>query len=141
LLALELHLPTLNAILNGTSAVLIVIARQLIRQRRERAHRNVMLAAVGTSTAFLVSYLIYHYSAGSVRFTGTGWVRGLYFAILISHTILAVAIVPLVIASLLSGLRYRRVRHRAIVKWAYPIWLYVSVTGVVIYLMLYQLRF
>ena len=131
--------PALNAALNGTSAVLIATGVGLIRVGRREAHRGVMIAAVVSSSLFLVSYLYYHYHVGSVRFTGQGWIRPLYFAILVTHTILAAVVVPLVITTLVRGLRERFDRHRAIARWTYPIWLYVSVTGVVIYLMLYHL--
>ncbi len=132
-------LPLLNAVLNGTSAVLIVIGRGFIRKKRVAAHRVTMIAAVLTSAAFLVSYVVYHALAGVVRFRGQGWSRPLYFTILTSHTILAATIVPLVLVTLVRGLRGSFERHRAIARWTFPIWLYVSVTGVVIYLMLYHL--
>ena len=131
--------PALNATLNGTSAVLIATGRMLIRRGHVAAHRGFMIAAVICSTAFLVSYLWYHAHVGSVRFQGQGMVRPVYFLILISHTFLAAAVVPLVIVTLMRALRERFDRHRAIARWTYPIWLYVSVTGVVIYLMLYHL--
>lgn len=131
--------PALNATLNGTSAVLLVTAHRMIKRGRMATHRTMMLAAVATSTLFLISYLYYHAHVGSVRFQGHGWSRPLYFSILISHTILAATIVPLVIITLTWALRGRFDRHRAIARWTYPIWLYVSVTGVVIYLMLYHI--
>ena len=131
--------PVINAGLNATSAVLIATGIGLIRSGRRQAHRGVMIAAVVSSTLFLVSYLYYHYHVGSVRFTGQGWIRPVYFAILLTHTVLAAAVVPLVIVTLARGLRERFDRHKAIARWTYPIWLYVSVTGVVIYLMLYHL--
>ncbi len=131
--------PVINASLNGASAVLVFSARQLIRRGSIAAHRAVMIAAVCTSSAFLVSYLYYHAHVGSVHFRGTGWVRPLYFTILTSHTILAAVIVPLVIVTLVRGLKRRDDRHRAIARWTYPLWMYVSITGVVIYLMLYRL--
>lgn len=132
------HLPALNATLNGIAAVLLVIGYVLIRQRRWQLHRAVMLAAFATSTLFLISYVTYHASAGSRRFTGVGPIRNLYFAILITHVILAAAIVPLALITLSRGLRARYDRHARIARWTLPIWLYVSVTGVVVYLMLYQ---
>jgi uncharacterized membrane protein YozB (DUF420 family) len=116
-----------------------VLAYRAIRRLDVERHRRLMLAAASVSAAFLVCYLTYHARVGSVRFTGQGPVRPLYFAILISHTILAAAIVPLVLRTLYLGLRRRDDRHRRIARWTFPIWLYVSVTGVVIYLMLYQL--
>jgi len=131
--------PVINASLNATSAVLITTGVGLIRAGRRAAHRGVMIAAVVSSSLFLVSYLYYHYHVGSVRFTGQGWIRPVYFGILITHTVLAALVVPLVITTLIRALRERFDRHRAIAKWTYPIWLYVSVTGVVIYLMLYKL--
>jgi uncharacterized membrane protein YozB (DUF420 family) len=132
-------LPALNATLNGTSAVLIAIGRALIRRGRVLAHRSCMIAAVVTSSLFLISYLYYHWQVGSVRFQGQGWIRQVYFAILLSHTVLAAVVVPLVIVTLARALRERFDRHKKIARWTYPIWLYVSVTGVVIYVMLYQL--
>ncbi len=131
--------PALNAGLNATSAVLIVTGVGLIRAGRKAAHRGVMIAAIVSSSLFLTSYLYYHAHVGSVRFTGLGWIRPVYFAILLTHTVLAAAVVPLVIVTLARALRERFDRHKAIARWTYPIWLYVSVTGVVIYLMLYRL--
>jgi uncharacterized membrane protein YozB (DUF420 family) len=131
--------PAINASLNGTSAVLLVTAHSMIKRGRMNAHRTLMLMAVGTSTLFLISYLYYHAHVGSFHFRGQGWSRPVYFSILISHTILAVAIVPLVIITLSRALRERFDRHRAIARWTYPLWLYVSVTGVVIYFMLYRI--
>jgi len=131
--------PVINASLNGTSAVLLVTAHSMIKRGRVATHRGLMLAAVITSSLFLVSYLYYHAHVGSVHFQGQGWSRPLYFSILISHTTLAAAIVPLVIITLSRALRERFDRHRAIARWTYPIWLYVSVTGVIIYFMLYHL--
>lgn len=131
--------PVLNASLNGTSAVLLVIARRMIKQGRMAAHRALMLTTLTTSSLFLISYLYYHWHVGSVRFPGHGWSRPVYFSILISHTLLAVAIVPLVIITLSRALRERFDRHRMIARWTYPLWLYVSVTGVVVYFMLYHL--
>ena len=131
--------PKINATLNGCSAVLLVTGRALIARRRMEAHRAVMLAALVTSTLFLISYLYYHAHVGSVHFRGTGWSRPLYFTILTSHTILAAFIVPMVVITLSRALRQRFDRHRAIAAWTFPLWLYVSVTGVVVYLMLYQI--
>jgi len=133
------YLPAVNATLNGTSALLLLTGRALIAQKRVVAHRMVMIATVVTSTLFLVSYLVYHSQVGSVRFQGQGWVRPLYFGILLTHTVLAVVIVPLVLVTLARGLRGNFVRHRAIARWTFPLWLYVSITGVVIYVMLYHL--
>jgi len=131
--------PAINATLNGTSAVLLVTAHSMIKRGRTATHRALMLAAVATSTLFLISYLYYHWHVGSMHFQGHGWSRPVYFAILTSHTILAAAIVPLVIITLIRALGGQFDRHRAIARWTYPIWLYVSVTGVVIYLMLYHI--
>jgi putative membrane protein len=133
--------PKINATLNGCSAVLLVTGRVLIGRGKMAAHRAVMLTAFGTSTLFLASYLYYHWPhhGGIVYFRGTGWARLLYLAILGSHTILAVVIVPMVLITLNRALRGRFDRHRAIARWTFPLWLYVSVTGVVVYLMLYHL--
>ena len=132
-------LPTLNAVLNATSAVLLLTGWWLIRRGRRDAHRRAMLAALATSTLFLVSYLAYHFEVGSVRFTGQGPVRTVYFAILISHTVLAAAIVPLVLVTLARALRGRFEAHRALARITLPLWLWVSVSGVVVYWMLYRL--
>jgi uncharacterized membrane protein YozB (DUF420 family) len=132
-------LPALNAVLNSTSAILICIGWFLIKRGRWQQHRAVMIAAFCTSVLFLVSYLTYHAQVGSVRFTRQGPVRALYFSILLTHTILAVVIVPMVVMTLSRGLRGRFDRHRAIARWTLPLWLYVSVTGVIVYLMLYRL--
>lgn len=132
-------LPALNATLNATSALLLATGWILIKRGRRTAHRNVMIAACCTSTLFLASYLTYHAQVGSVRFTKEGTIRAVYFAILLTHTILAVAIVPLALVTLSRGLRARYDRHRRIARWTLPLWLYVSVTGVVVYVMLYRL--
>ncbi|HEU4414014.1 MAG TPA: DUF420 domain-containing protein [Candidatus Angelobacter sp.] len=131
--------PVLNATLNGASAILIGTGRALIAHKKVQMHRACMIAAVATSSVFLVSYLFYHAHVGSVHFPGQGWVRQLYFTILISHTILAAAVVPLVLLSLNYGLRARFDRHRRISRWTFPVWLYVSITGVIVYIMLYQI--
>lgn len=132
-------LPALNATLNAASAVLLLLAYRAIRGHRIEPHRKLMLAAAATSAVFLTSYLVYHAHVGSVRFTGQGPVRAVYFTILITHTILAVAIVPMVLRTLYLGLRRRDEPHRRLARWTFPLWLYVSVTGVVIYAMLYRL--
>jgi putative membrane protein len=132
-------LPALNATLNATSAVLLTIGWTLIRRGRIEQHRKVMIAAFCTSVVFLVSYLVYHAQVGSVRFTKQGPIRAVYFTILITHTVLAAAIVPMVLLSLSRGLKRHDARHRAIARWTMPLWLYVSITGVVVYLMLYRL--
>jgi uncharacterized membrane protein YozB (DUF420 family) len=133
--------PKINAILNGCSAVLLVTGRGLIARGKIAAHRAVMITAFATSCLFLTSYLYYHWPGhgGVIYFHGTGWVRPVYFAILISHTVLAVVIVPLVLITLTRGLKGRYERHRAIARWTYPLWLYVSVTGVVVYFMLFRM--
>ncbi len=131
-------LPAVNASLNALSGVLLLIAYALIRARRIEQHRMVMLAAFATSSLFLISYLVYHAQVGSVPFTRAGSVRTLYFAILITHVTLAAAVLPLAIVTLSRGLQRKFVRHRAIARWTFPIWLYVSVTGVLVYVLLYQ---
>ena len=132
-------LPALNATLNATSAVLLCTGWYLIKHGRRIAHRNVMLAACGVSVAFLVSYLVYHAQVGSVRFTKQGPIRAVYFTILLTHTVLAAVIVPLVVVTLSRGLSAKYDRHRRIARWTMPLWLYVSVTGVIVYVMLYRL--
>ena len=130
--------PIINASLNGASTVLLLTGRWFISRRRIAAHHVTMITAVVTSTLFLISYLYYHAHVGSVRFQGTGWSRPVYFTILISHVTLAAVIVPLVIITLTRALRQRFDRHRAIARWTFPLWLYVSVTGVLVYFMLYH---
>jgi uncharacterized membrane protein YozB (DUF420 family) len=132
-------LPHLNAALNAATALLLLIGYVLIRRRRISAHRRVMLAALATSTVFLASYLAYHAQVGSVRFRGTGPIRTVYFAVLLSHTVLAAAIVPLVALTVVPALRARFDRHRRMARVTLPLWGYVSVTGVVVYWMLYRL--
>jgi len=132
-------LPALNATLNGCCFVLLLLAGNAIRSGHETRHRALMLTATGLSVLFLISYLTYHYQHGSTKFPGQGFVRTLYFTILISHTILAATLLPLVITTLTLALRGRRERHRRFARVTWPIWLYVSATGVLIYLMLYQL--
>jgi uncharacterized membrane protein YozB (DUF420 family) len=133
-------LPTLNACLNAASAALLLVGYIAIRRRRVAAHRACMVAALVCSAAFLTSYLYYHFHVGSVRFQGTGGVRTLYLAILASHTVLAALVPPLALVTLYRALRRRFARHRAIARWTLPVWLYVSVTGVVVYWMLYRLE-
>jgi putative membrane protein len=136
---LALHdLPALNASLNATTAVLLTTGYVLIRRGHRVAHRAVMLAALCVSAAFLVSYLYYHSRVGTTHFPGQGWIRALYFAILLSHTFLAAGVVPLALVTLRRGLRADHPRHARLARWTLPIWLYVSVTGVVIYAMLYR---
>jgi uncharacterized membrane protein YozB (DUF420 family) len=131
-------LPAINASLNAISGVLLVIGYALMRARRIDLHRRVMIAAFCTSSLFLICYLIYHAQVGSVRFTREGFVRPVYFTILITHVTLAAAVLPLAIITLTRGLKGRYPRHRAIARWTFPIWLYVSVTGVLVYVLLYQ---
>jgi len=131
--------PALNAALNGASAILLTTGRVLIGRRQIALHRACMIAAFVMSSIFLASYLYYHAHVGSVRFPGQGWIRPLYYTILISHTVLAAAAVPLVLLSLNYGLSSRFDRHRKISRWTFPVWLYVSITGVVVYIMLYQI--
>jgi uncharacterized membrane protein YozB (DUF420 family) len=133
-------LPALNAALNATSAVFLSIGWLLIRRRKIEAHRLCMLGAFVMSTLFLISYVVYHANVGSVPYRGQGAIRMVYFAILITHVILAAAILPLAIVTLSRALSRRFDRHRRIARWTLPIWLYVSVTGVVIYVMLYQIN-
>ena len=132
-------LPTLNATLNGLSAMFIIAGYICIRRGDRLVHQRFMLAALATSAAFLISYVIYHANAGSRPFTGTGFVRVIYFTILITHVVLAAAILPMALMTASRGLRAQYARHVTIARWTLPIWLYVSVTGVVIYLMLYQM--
>ena len=132
-------LPALNAALNATASVLLVTGWVLIHRGRRDAHKRCMLAALGVSAMFLTSYVIYHLNVGSVPFTGTGWIRTVYFLVLIPHVILAVAIVPLVAITTSRGLSGKFDKHKKIAKWTLPLWLYVSITGVIVYLMLYQI--
>jgi uncharacterized membrane protein YozB (DUF420 family) len=132
-------LPTLNAVLNATSAILLSAGYRFIRRRQITAHKRCMLSACATSALFLMSYLTYHYYIGSMPFRGQGWVRPLYFTILISHTVLAATIVPLVIVTLFRAWKADFRKHARLARWTLPIWLYVSVTGVIVYVMLYQL--
>ena len=132
-------LPALNAALNAAAALALLVGFWLIRRGRWRAHRAAMVTALVLSAAFLASYLVYHFNVGSVRFSGEGWVRRLYLGILLTHTVLAAAVPVLALITLSRALRRHFPRHRAIARWTLPIWLYVSVTGVVIYWMLYRL--
>ena len=133
------HLPTLNASLNALSAGLLLLGYAALRSGRRGLHRRLMLAALGSSAAFLASYLVYHFQVGSVRFTGQGPIRTAYLGILLTHTVLAAAIVPLVGLTLHKALSGRFELHRRWARWTLPLWAYVSVTGVVIYWMLYRL--
>lgn len=133
------HLPDLNAALNALAAILLIRGVVLIKDGRRNQHRRTMLTAFGVSIVFLISYLTYHFNVGSVKFTGTGVIRYVYFTILISHTILAAAVPFLAVITLRRGLNNDLRRHVALARWTFPIWLYVSVTGVVVYWMLYWL--
>ena len=132
-------LPAVNATLNAISAVLLVIGYVLVRQRKLEAHRRVMIAAFSTSVLFLISYLIYHGNVGSKPYPGQGPIRSVYFFILITHIVLAAFVPPMAIITLVRGLRARYDAHRKLARWTLPIWLYVSVTGVIVYVMLYQM--
>lgn len=134
-----LSLPGVDAILNGASAALLLVGHRLVAKGKIGAHRVCMLAAFACSSVFLAFYLYFHATVGVVRFSGTGWIRPAYFSLLISHTVLAAVIVPLVLASLYWALRKQFGRHRRVAKWTYPLWLYVSVTGVMVYWLLYRL--
>lgn len=132
-------LPALNAVLNSISAIFLSIGYVFIRKGDRRKHRNMMIAAFVTSTLFLTSYLIYHYNNLSTPFKGQGILRPIYYTILLTHVVLAAAIVPMVLITFSRALKEKFDRHRVIAKWTLPLWLYVSVTGVVVYLMLYQM--
>ncbi len=132
-------LPTVNAVLNGTSAALLTVGYYFIRQRKVTAHMTCMLTAFGVSSLFLVSYVIYHYHSGSRPFGGRGWIRQVYYPLLISHLSLAALIIPLALATIYRAWREEFARHMRIARWTLPIWLYVSVTGVIVYWMLYHL--
>lgn len=132
------ELPAVNACFNTLSAVLLTMGYVLIREGRKEAHRNCMIAALCTSTLFLIGYLTYHFSVqGVTRFPDNGF-RPIYLAILLTHTVLAVVILPLVIITVVFALRGKLESHKKIARWTWPIWMYVSVTGVLIYLLLYQ---
>ena len=133
-----LDLPALHASLNGTSGVLPILGYVFFRHEQVNLHKAFMLVALSTSILFLISYLTYHYFTGSKAFLGEGWIRVFYFAILISHIVLAVVIVPLAIITVVRAWKGSFERHRSIARWTLPLWLYVSVTGVIGYLMLYQ---
>jgi len=131
-------LPAVNATLNAISGVLLLAGYTMIRTGRIAAHRRFMIAAFTTSSLFLICYVVYHAQVGSVRFTRQGIVRPIYFTILISHVTLAAAVLPLAIVTLSRGLKARFERHRVVARWTFPIWLYVSITGVLVYVLLYQ---
>ena len=131
-------LPAINASLNATSGVLLLVGYILIRTRRIEQHRTCMIAAFVSSSLFLACYIVYHAQVGSVPFTRQGFVRPLYFSILITHVSLAVVVLPLAIVTLSRGLKGRYTQHRRVARWTFPIWMYVSVTGVLVYVLLYQ---
>jgi putative membrane protein len=133
------ELPAVNAALNSLSAIFLVGGYYFIRSRNIGAHKACMLSAFATSVLFLISYLVYHYQVGSVPFKGQGGIRVVYFTILVSHTILAVTVVPLALITLSRAFKERFAAHRRIARWTFPIWLYVSITGVIVYAMLYKL--
>lgn len=136
---LDVHqLPLLNALLNASSTLFLLLGYSRIRRKEVRRHRGFMIAALVCSSLFLVSYIVYHSQVGSIRFTGQGLVRPIYFSILVSHTILATALPVLAALTLTRALKGRFDRHRVIARWTLPLWLYVSATGVIIYLMLYR---
>lgn len=132
-------LPAVNAGLNSVSAVLLLAGYVFIRRKNKIAHRNCMMAALATSTLFLISYLTYHYSAGRTTFKDPAWFRPFYLALLLSHTVLAVVIVPLIFVTASRAFKARFELHRKIARWTWPLWMYVSVTGVLIYFLLYRL--
>ena len=129
----------LNATLNGTSAILLACGYAAIRARKIAVHKTFMIAAFLTSTAFLISYLLYHYRVGHVAFQGQGWIRPVYFTLLLTHTVLAIVIVPMIIVTLRRAWLERFDKHRLIARWTLPLWFYVSVTGVIVYVMVYQI--
>jgi uncharacterized membrane protein YozB (DUF420 family) len=129
----------LNAILNGTSGILLACGYAAIRKGRVQIHKRFMISAFAVSTVFLISYLVYHYRVGHVPFHGQGWIRPVYFALLLSHTILAIVIVPMIVITLRRAQLGKFERHRIIARWTLPLWFYVCVTGVIVYLMVYQI--
>jgi uncharacterized membrane protein YozB (DUF420 family) len=130
--------PTLNASLNALSAVFLAVGFFQIRGKRIQAHKACMLSALACSAVFLASYVIYHLHAGLIRFQGQGWIRPFYFTLLTTHTTLAITVLPLALITASRALAGKFERHRRIARWTFPIWLYVSVTGVIVYLMLYR---
>lgn len=132
-------LPAINACLNSLSAILLAVGYRFIRRKNILAHRNCMIGAFLVSTIFLISYVVYHFNAGRTVFKDPAWFRPIYLTILLTHTVLAVAIVPMVLITLSRALKQRFDQHRRIARWTWPLWMYVSVTGVIIYLLLYQI--
>jgi len=131
-------LATVNAGLNATAAVLIGTGFYFIKQKNIQAHKACMIAAMVVSAVFLTSYLVYHYNVGSVRFTKQGWIRGVYFPLLLTHTVLAAVVLPMILRSAFLALKGRFGKHVRIARWTFPVWMYVSVTGVIVYIMLYR---
>jgi putative membrane protein len=131
-------LATVNAGLNASAAVLLGAGFYFIKQRNIPAHKACMIAAMTVSALFLISYLTYHYNVGSVRFTKQGWIRSVYFPLLLTHTVLAAIVLPMALRTLFLAIKGRFAKHRRIAKWTFPVWVYVSVTGVVVYMMLYH---
>ena len=132
-------LPALNAGLNLTAAILIGLGFYFIKKKNIRAHKMCMVAALAVSALFLTSYLVYHYNVGSVRFAKQGWIRSVYFPLLISHTVLAAVVLPMVLRTAFLAFKGRFANHVRIARWTFPVWLYVSITGVIVYWMLYRL--
>ncbi|MCA9416696.1 MAG: DUF420 domain-containing protein [Candidatus Omnitrophica bacterium] len=132
-------LPAVNAFLNSAAAILLGTGYYFIKQKRIHAHKNCMISAFVVSALFLICYLVYHYYAGSKHFQGEGFVRYVYFTILLTHTVLAVVNLPLILTTFFRAYKQDWIRHRRIARWTFPIWMYVSVTGVIVYLMLYHL--
>jgi putative membrane protein len=133
-------LPTINAALNFTAAVLLVVGLYFVKQRNIRAHKLFMIAALCVSALFLTSYLVYHYNVGSVRFMKQGWIRSVYFSLLLSHTVLAAVVAPMVLRTAYLAFKGRFQSHLRIARWTFPIWVYVSITGVLVYWMLYRMH-
>jgi uncharacterized membrane protein YozB (DUF420 family) len=129
----------LNATLNGSSAILLAAGYAAIRNGKMALHKKFMISAFAVSTVFLISYLVYHFEVGHVRFQGHGWIRPVYFTLLISHTILAIVIVPLILITIRRAWLEKFDKHRIIARWTFPLWMYVSVTGVIVYFLLYQI--
>jgi len=132
-------LPAVNATLNFTSFLLVGAGVYFIKKKNIKAHKACMISALGVSAVFLTCYLVYHYNVGSVRFAHEGWIRAVYFPLLLSHTVLAAVIVPMVLRTAYLGVANQLARHTGLAKWTFPMWMYVSITGVMVYLMLYQL--
>ena len=132
-------LPTIDAVLNAAAALCLSAGYYFIKKKNIKAHKACMISALGVSAVFLTCYLVYHYNVGSVRFAHEGWIRAVYFPLLLSHTVLAAVIVPMVLRTAYLGVANQLARHTGLAKWTFPMWMYVSITGVMVYLMLYQL--